>query len=187
MISPKTWKELKEKQVQFDRLIVQKSPTELKWVSYFNAKRLKLALLVEVGEFANEIKSFKAWQKKQEIDWQKAKEELIDCLGYFLGLVGIYQVDMFPSLSVKYERKDLPFNKLLLDFFIETNNLYIKENEEFYNLENIEIKDKDKKNTYYEWLKTFNRICEKLQIDEPALLNIYSEKNKINLERVNAK
>ena len=184
MLTTKSWELLLKKQAEFDQLIVNKSPTELKWVSRFNAERLKLALLVEVGEFANEIKSFKAWAKKPEINEKKQKEELIDCLGYFLGLANIYQIDMFPALSVEYERKDLPFNELLLSFFAKTNDLYIEENEEFYNLENAEIKDKS---TYCEWLKTFNRICEKLQIDEPELLKIYSEKHKINLERVNAK
>ena len=82
---------------------------------------------------------------------------------------------------------DLPFNKLLLSFFTKTDNLYIEENEEFYNLENAEIKDEDKKNTYYEWLKTFNRVCEKLQINEKELLNIYLEKYNKNLQRVHAK
>ncbi|CAG8766067.1 7526_t:CDS:2, partial [Ambispora leptoticha] len=39
--------EKEQKQTEFDQLIVEKSPTDLKWVSQFNAKRLKLALLVE--------------------------------------------------------------------------------------------------------------------------------------------
>jgi len=59
---------LKKKQAKLDQLIVKKSPADLKWDSRSNAERLKLALLVEVGEFANEIKSFKAWRKKTEVD-----------------------------------------------------------------------------------------------------------------------
>ena len=110
MITPTNWKILVKKQAELDQLIIQKSPTDLKWVSHFNAKRLKLALLVEVGEFANEIKSFKAWRKKPEIDWKKAKEELIDCLCFFFGLVSIYKVDMFPTLTKEYKRKVIPFN-----------------------------------------------------------------------------
>jgi dimeric dUTPase (all-alpha-NTP-PPase superfamily) len=184
MITFKNWEILVKKQAQLDQLIVEKSPTELKWISYFNTERLKLALLVEVGEFANEIKSFKAWRKKAEIDWKKAKEELIDCLGYFLGLTSIYKIDILPALGVEHERKNLPFNKLLLDFFTKTNGLFIEENKEVYNLENTEIKDKDKKSTYYEWWWIFADICWKLQIDEPELLKIYLDKNNINLKRV---
>ena len=93
MISFQIWNNLIKKQDKLEQLVVKKSPFELKWVSIFNAERLKLALLVEVGEFANEIKSFKAWRKQTEISWDKAKEELIDCLGYFLGLVNIYQIE----------------------------------------------------------------------------------------------
>ncbi|CAG8851355.1 5981_t:CDS:1, partial [Racocetra persica] len=146
---------------------------------------LKLALLVEVGEFANEIKSFKAWRKKPEIDWAKAREELIDCLGYFLGLTGIYKINMSSAL-IKNKEKGASFNELLLDFFAKTNNLYIEENEQFYNFGDSEIPE-NKKNTYYDWLRIFNHISEKLQIDEQKLLDIYLAKNEINLQRAQAK
>ncbi|KLL05067.1 MAG: dUTP diphosphatase [Mycoplasmataceae bacterium RV_VA103A] len=186
MITPQNWKVLVKKQAELDQLIVQKSPVDLKWVSHCNAARLKLALLVEVGEFANEIKSFKAWRKKPEIDWAKAREELIDCLGYFLGLDGIYKINMSPVLIDKNKEKGASFNELLLDFFAKTNALYIEKNEQFYTLEDSEIPE-NKKNTYYDWLRVFNQISEKLQIDEQKLLNIYLAKNEINLQRAQAK
>ena len=147
MISFQIWNNLIKKQDKLEQLVVKKSPFELKWVSIFNAERLKLALLVEVGEFANEIKSFKAWRKKPEIDWAKAQEELIDCLGYFLGLAGIYKISMSPALADEHQKKDSSFNELLLDFFAKTNNLYIEENEQFYNFGNSEIQE-NKKNVY---------------------------------------
>jgi len=68
MISAESWKTLNQKQAELGQLIIQKSKPDFSWVSRFNAERLKLALLVEVGEFANEIKSFKAWRKKTETD-----------------------------------------------------------------------------------------------------------------------
>jgi dimeric dUTPase (all-alpha-NTP-PPase superfamily) len=186
MISVNTWNILKEKQTKLDKLIAAKNSLDLKWVSYLNAERLKLALLVEVGEFANEIKSFKAWAKKPKIDWGKAKEELIDCLGYFLGLAGIYKIDMSLALIGEYKKKGWSFNKLLLDFFAKNNNLYVEKNERFYNLRESEIPE-NKKNTYYDWLGIFNQISEKLQIDEQKLLDIYLAKHKINLQRAQAK
>ena len=113
IITKKTWEILSQKQAELEQLIIQKRNSDLGnnstipplvWVSRFNVERLKLCLLVEVGEFANEIKSFKAWRKKPEINWAKAKEELIDCLCFFLGLVGIYQIDMVPGLFAEHER-----------------------------------------------------------------------------------
>jgi len=243
MITERNWESLKAKQAELDKLIVKKSPIDLKWVSYSNAERLKLALLVEVGEFANEIKSFKAWRKQTEISWDKAKEELIDCLGYFLGLVNIYQIEtdfsfVFPQrenltkireglettkkkleLEIKeksqiekfeasfnqklteivskienfnqliYSQKDIPFNQLLLEFFYKTNDLYIAEITEFQAAE----KTSAKKNlttpliTYWLWLSIFNKLCEKLTIDEKELGKVYLDKNKINQQRAKAK
>lgn len=37
-----------------------------------------LALFVEVGEFANEIKSFKYWKQNKQVDDSKVLEELAD-------------------------------------------------------------------------------------------------------------
>ena len=241
MITERNWELLKAKQAKLDKLIVQKSPTDLKWTSYSNAERLKLALLVEVGEFANEIKSFKAWRKQTEISWVKAKEELIDCLGYFLGLINIYQIEtdfsfIFPQrenftniregsetmkkkleLEIKEKSKnfeanfnqnlakivakiekfnqlihggeEISFNKLLLEFFYKTNDLYIVEKEEFYAAKKTDTKKKltVPSITYCLWLSVFNKLCEKLTIDEKELGKIYLEKNKINQKRAEAK
>lgn len=186
MMTVKSWEIIIKKQEKLDQLIVQKSPVDLKWISRSNVERLKLALLVEVGEFANEIKSFKAWRKKAEIDWTKAKEELIDCLGYFLGLISIYQIDMLPSLHATGEKEEQSFNELLLDFFAKTNDLYVEKNEQFYNLKNNKINDKAK-NNYYDWLSTFNQTCQKLKIDENELMEVYLAKNKINQGRAQEK
>ena len=71
-------------------------------------------------------------------------------------------------------------------FFDKTNDLYVEKNEQFYNLEKREIKEKEK-NTYYEWWKTFETVCWKLQIDEPELADIYSKKYDKNLERATEK
>jgi dimeric dUTPase (all-alpha-NTP-PPase superfamily) len=190
IITEKTWEMLSQKQAELEQLIIQKRNSDLKnnsnfqplvWMSCFNAKRLKLCLLVEIGEFANEIKSFKAWRKKQVIDWTKAKEELIDCLCFFLGLSNIYQIKPKEILSIP-EKKDIISNELLLDFFYKSNNLYIEENEEFYKLDKREIGNK-RKNTYYDWLKTFNQICKNYQIDEKQLITIYLDKNTTNQAR----
>jgi len=186
MITIKNWEILVNKQFELDRLIIEKNNIDLKWFSYSNIKRLKLALLVEVGEFANEIKSFKAWRKKTEINWTKAKEEFIDCLGYFIGLCSIYQIDFLFNF-VEENSQDLPFNELLLNFFVKTNDLFIVEDEQFYKLGATKLTEKKAIITYHNWLKIFNQICNKLSINEQELLDIYLEKNRINQQRAKEK
>ena len=58
---------IKRAQQEFDKQIYLKSGVEWKWNSIINIERLKLCLLVEVGEFANELKTFKIWHKKQDL------------------------------------------------------------------------------------------------------------------------
>ena len=36
--------------------------------------RSKIALLVEIGELANELKTFKHWKSQKDINWAKVKE-----------------------------------------------------------------------------------------------------------------
>jgi hypothetical protein len=71
-------------------------------------------------------------------------------LGYFLGLVAIYQIDFFAS-KLAFPQKEGEFNELLLNFFSKTNDLYVEEKEQFYDLENTEVIKDKAKNTYHEW------------------------------------
>lgn len=184
MITKKTWEILRKKQAELGKIILQ-SNLELKnnsvapplvWVSHFNAERLKLCLLVEVGEFANEIKSFKAWRKKKEVDWTKAKEELIDCLCFFLDLSNLFRIELI-DFSFPIAKRELHFNKLLLEFFAKTNELSILEEEELYLLGKTKISDQK---TYQEWIKMFQILSAKLAINEEELKNIYLQKNEKN-------
>jgi len=68
-------------------------------------------------------------------------------LGYFLGLVGIYRIAFPPTFfNIEYESKDLSFNRLLLDFFAKTNDLYVEKGEEIYKLKTSKITEKTQKN-----------------------------------------
>ena len=188
IITKRTWEELRQEQAKLGELIIQKRNSDLEnnsaalplvWVSRFNAERLKLCLLVEIGEFANEIKSFKAWRKKTEIDWTKAKEELIDCLCFFLDLSNLFQIEL-ADLSLPIEKQALHFNELLLELFYKTVDLSILEEEDLYNSGKTKITNQ---NTYYEWLKIFQTLCAKLSISEPELKVIYLRKNEKNQGR----
>lgn len=54
----------------------------------------KLALLVELGELANEIKTFKYWKnpENRECDMSKLREEFADCMHFALSLEDITDI-----------------------------------------------------------------------------------------------
>lgn len=47
-------------------------------------EKIELALLVELGELANEVQSFKYWKLNKNQDYSKIKEEWADCLHFAL-------------------------------------------------------------------------------------------------------
>jgi len=84
--------------------------------------------------------------KKTEIDLEKAKEELVDCLCFFLDLSNIFRIEP-KDLPVAIEKKEYHYNKLFLKFFQITNNLPVIENEDWYNSEQIKLTEPS---IYYE-------------------------------------
>ena len=99
-------------------------------------------MFTEVAEFANELRTFKIWAKKDKADENKVKEELIDCLCFFLGLVNLYQIDSLSFAPVFFSetefndlsqlKKDEVMNNLLLDFFAKTYHLALVEKADLY-------------------------------------------------------
>ena len=118
MLSLETIKKLQNEQKKLDEFIIQK-----KNITDTNSKqsfiRTKIALLVEIGEFANELKTFKHWKKEKEINWVKVKEELIDCLHFYLSWANSFQIDF---IDYKFKKLDPEpnENELLLALFSET-------------------------------------------------------------------
>ncbi|KLL02505.1 MAG: dUTPase family [Mycoplasmataceae bacterium RC_NB112A] len=110
IISELFFNRLKKEQTELDRFIYSQSSIQFEWISLWNAKRLKLALFTEVAEFANELRTFKIWAKKKPINENKVKEELIDCLCFFLGLVNFYQIN-FADISFSAFPKNQGINK----------------------------------------------------------------------------
>ena len=194
-ITPATFQQLKKEQAELDEFIYDQSVIRFKWVSFWNAKRLKLALFTEIAEFANELRTFKIWAKKEETNESKVKEELIDCLCFFLGLANLYQIDFLDIIASPFSETD--FNDLLLDFFAKTYHLALVEKEELYphpkDLSQKVLRSFDKLRikltpaqleTYQEWWKVFQHCCQKVGIEtEAELLSVYLDKKKINLGR----
>lgn len=177
MLTPGTIEKLQNEQKKLDTFIHQQNGLEMKDTFYLR----KIALLVEIGEVANELKTFKYWKKDKKNDLEKVYEELIDCLHFFLSLANCSQINFNEYFSPKAEAKPNTnkTNKLLLTIFKMTIRLsFLKEEER-------ELRSK--KNYcyqgFYRWLFTFEKLCNQIDFDEKKILETYHHKNKINHQR----
>jgi dimeric dUTPase (all-alpha-NTP-PPase superfamily) len=82
---------LLDMQKELDKTILDNAEIE-----EYPLDNIKLALLVELGELANEWKGFKHWKKHKEINREKLVEEFADCLSFALSLENeLQQVRVF--------------------------------------------------------------------------------------------
>jgi dimeric dUTPase (all-alpha-NTP-PPase superfamily) len=120
MLTPPTLQKLQLEQAKLDQFIVQKKNlTDTDSAQSFI--RTKVALLVEIGELANELGTFKHWKKATKINLEKAQEELIDCFHFYLSWANSFGIDF---VDYKF-RKLVPepdYNELLLSLFLETGS-----------------------------------------------------------------
>jgi len=190
---------LKEIQGKLDYFIWEQSGKEFEIKSYKNMIRLSTSLLVEIGELANEIKTFKVWKKKKEINYEKAKEELMDVLCFFLGLSNLNEIKLkeknfktFPKFSYLAKNDDnyFIFNKLLNDLFFYASKLRIDETNFNKYLVKQEYNQIYKKkinilfsNNYYNFLNNFNFVAKKLDMGENEIIKMYLKKIENNYYR----
>ncbi|KLL05346.1 MAG: dUTP diphosphatase [Mycoplasmataceae bacterium RV_VA103A] len=197
MLTPKTLKKLQEEQQKLDEFIVQKNNITDNFKTGKSFIRTKIALLVEIGELANELKTFKHWKKQKEVDWQKAQEELIDCLHFYLSWTNAFQID-FADYNFKKLAPEPDYNELLLAFFSETEAFSINvpwkihgpkmlaANEKIWEKEISELNPKDK--DYQKILANYKKAKEKQQeiiakMSNNFLEEIEIEKNKTSFYR----
>ena len=64
-------------------------------LTYYPTEYVKVALLVELAELANEAQFFKFWKQNKHIDKKKILEEYADCLHFALSLA--YHCEYFNS------------------------------------------------------------------------------------------
>ena len=74
-------KELLKMQKELDKLIFKNSN-----IKEYPISKIRLALLTEVGELANEVQSFKYWKHNKNIKREKILEEWADCFHFALSL-----------------------------------------------------------------------------------------------------
>ncbi|WNE40832.1 MAG: hypothetical protein mread185_000289 [Mycoplasmataceae bacterium] len=185
MITLKIIKDLQSKQQELDKFIIEENKIDDVGSSSFLI-RIKIALLTEIGELANEIKTFKHWKKDKTIDLTKAREELIDCLHFYLSWTNIFQID-FSDYKFKKSSLESDYNELLTSFFSETELFNINKNnleEENYKNSFLKKIDEEKcKSNFYRWLIIFEELAQKLGMNEKDIESWYLKKNQINRVR----
>lgn len=154
------WKELFKMQAQLDTYIVEKRG--LQGQSFFEEKML--ALLVELGELANETRCFKYWSNKSASDKSVIIEEYVDNVHFLLSL-GLEN-------GYEFDRLNIEPTKLSAT---EQFNLVFSCAMNFYKTQ--------KEDDYYAVFKEFLQLASLLGFSESDLITAYHEKNKVNYER----
>lgn len=147
--------ELQELQFKLDTMVLAKNGK----VDVF--EETKLAFMVELGELANEIQSFKHWKVNKNINQERILDEWADCLHFALSLDNQrdYKLDSFLK-SEGFKLDDSFINFLLMELF--------------------------QKVTTKEPLAPYvMRLGIHLGFDTDKLKGAYLSKNKVNIERQN--
>lgn len=123
-----------------------------------------IALIVEIAEFANEIKTFKYWKKDQTRNEAKVLEEYADVLHFFISLAIKNNIDPFFEIGT-YEG--------------DINNNLLKI------LKNV-VKFEETKNANFlmAGFISFLEISQWLNYSIDTMIDSYYQKLKINFDRV---
>jgi len=191
MLTPEILKRLQNEQKKLDEFIIQKNNiTDSQTTKSF--VRTKIALLVEIGELANELKTFKHWKKQKEVNWEKAKEELIDCLHFYLSWANSFQID-FADYKFQKLAPETDYNELLLALFSETEKFslavpfnIVKQNaianfEKSWQKNLNDLGENPKKEEFEKEMEKVKKDIEKTNIS--LLEGIKEEKNKASFYR----
>src|SRR5690625_569664 len=123
-----------------------------------------LALLVELGELANETRVFKFWSTKDKSDDAIILEEYVDNIHFLLSI----------GLHKGYEFSQIDFS---ITYFNETkqfNHVFEK---------CIQFYQKQTKENYLSMFKEYLRLAKLLGFSETEIKKAYHKKNEVNYER----
>lgn len=106
-------------QTDLDKLVFQNNQTNYNKTHFFR----KLAILVEIGEFSNELKIFKFWSKNRKIDTTKVLDELVDILHFLLSsLIAAKSTIVKIQVTIPKKGKPEQYNKELTKKIIKFFN-----------------------------------------------------------------
>ncbi|XQP55282.1 MAG: dUTP diphosphatase [Mycoplasmoidaceae bacterium] len=153
-----------DKQRQLDKEIHAKHNVSYRTIN----RELKLALLVELGELANEIRSFKFWSKKGPAPHNVILEEYVDCMHFITSICIRFIVS--PKFEIKrYVNKyqnPKEITKAFVWLFRKTCNI----------------------NTAWKaryWYMNFLKFGFRLGFSMEEILKAYEKKNAVNHKRQN--
>ncbi|AZZ65431.1 hypothetical protein DMC14_001340 [Metamycoplasma phocicerebrale] len=129
--------------------------------------KIVIALLVELGEFANEVKAFKYWKKDKKIDRQKMLEEFADGIHFITSIAYPLNVSSEIEPEIKYDNFNL---QLALTYKL------------FCNL--LENKNKE---SVFEAFKAYLGLGSLMNIKENEIIESYLFKNQKNYQRIKDK
>lgn len=121
-----------------------------------------LALLVEIGEFANEQRCFKYWSSKPASAKAVLLEEYIDGLHFIISIANNLKINLANLKIIEKEYTNL--NLAFLDLFSET----------------LKLQQEKDLNTINQWFNTYYTIAKLCNFDGNDIFNGYLSKNKIN-------
>ncbi|RCW66341.1 dUTP diphosphatase [Saliterribacillus persicus] len=157
------WNELFKMQAKLDLYIAETHQLENEDV--FDKKIL--ALLVEIGELANETRCFKFWSLKPASEDEVIAEEYVDGVHFILSLgldLGIQEM----QIEVENHDKDLT------GLFHSVFDLV------------LELKHQKSKVKYKDLFHTYLQLGAALGLSSLDIQNAYINKNEINYERQNS-
>ncbi len=156
------WQTLFTMQKELDTYILAQH--DLKNENVFDKK--VLALLVEVGELANETRCFKYWSLKPASGKDVIAEEYVDGIHFILSLgidLGIYD----------FRGNDSPCDGELTTLFHDVfQDIHL-------------LRDKRSQEAYFQLFNTYLILGRKLGFTEEDIKEAYLEKNKVNYQRQN--
>ncbi|QHS22967.1 dUTPase [Virgibacillus sp. MSP4-1] len=125
-----------------------------------------LALLVEIGELANETRCFKFWSNKGPNDQAVILEEYVDGLHFIISL----------GLELGYTYNGLHEDEQALDFSTTDRFLLVYEKA-------ITFKNEQKQEPYKQLFDSFLQLGKDLGFEEEMIQRAYVNKNEVNHQR----
>ena len=156
------WDTLFSMQQQLDKYILDNQ--QLRTHHVFNEKYL--ALLVELGELANETRCFKFWSEKGKSEKAVILEEYVDNIHFLLSL-GLEKGHTFSEIEVAPIEKDLEETAAF-------NHLYTL---------CVTFYSEQSRANYLALFEAYLQLGELLGFSERDLQQAYYDKNEVNYER----
>ncbi|MDR2847405.1 MAG: dUTP diphosphatase [Mycoplasmataceae bacterium] len=156
------------KQQQLDKYIYDHNNVGIEDVK----QELLLATIVELAEFANEVRSFKFWSKRGMNSKEDILEEYVDGIHFISSFANYYRIDPIFNLSnirIILDKRVITneFNKL---FYLLTKINYLKPND--YNAKLIK-----------KYIKQYILLGLGLGIKFDEIKEAYDKKYEINIKR----